>query len=123
MRELYPRDPDDRYYDPSQIEITDPVEICIGQIKMMLLTDKGSVLGDPKFGLNLESLVYELNLSEYSLRKEIDLHISTYCRLFKNMGGTYDVKFFLGTNRDIALIDFSIPYNGNESPIVSLKLT
>ena len=64
MRELYPRDPDDRYYDPSQIEITDPVEICIGQIKMMLLTDKGSVLGDPKFGLNLESLVYELNLSE-----------------------------------------------------------
>jgi hypothetical protein len=123
MREIYPRDPEDRYYDPSQIEVSDPIEVCLGQLKMMILTDKTSVLGDPRFGLSLESLVYELNLSEYSLRKEIDLHITNYCRLFKEMGGSYTIKFFLGANRDIALIDFSIPFNGNESPIVSLKLS
>jgi len=50
MREIYNRDPLDPNYNPYQIETSDPVEICVGQIKMLLLTNKGEVLGDPKFG-------------------------------------------------------------------------
>jgi hypothetical protein len=123
MREIYNRDPEDKFYDPSQIEVSDPVEICIGQIKMMLLTPKGSVLGDPKFGLDLESLIFDLSLSEYSVRKEMDLHIANYCRLFRDMGGSYDLKFYLGTKRDIALLDIKLPFEGNLSPVISLKLS
>ena len=123
MRDIYNRDPQDPNYVPYILAVTDPVEICVGQLKMMLLTDKGEVLGDPKFGLGLEALLFELNLSEGSVRKEIDLHLNTYCPLFRTLGGSYDLRFYLGTNRDIAFLDFLLPYEGDQSPVVSLKLS
>jgi hypothetical protein len=112
MREIYNRDPDDPSYNPYQLETTDPVEICIGQLKMLLLTNKGEVMGDPQFGLNLEDLIFSLNISEYSLKKELDLNLKTY-----------DLKFFQGTLRDIATLDFRISESGGDSPVVSLKIT
>jgi hypothetical protein len=123
MRELYNRDPQDPKYNPYQIETTDPVEICIGQLKMLLLTNRGEILGDPKFGLNLEELVFNLNLSENGIRSELDIFIKTYIPLFNTLGGTYELKFFEGTNRDIATLDFMIPSNGGLSPVVTLRIT
>ena len=64
MVEIYNRDPSDPKYKQNIVEVTQPVEICIGQLKMLLLTNKGEVLGDPKFGLNLEDLVFSFDLSE-----------------------------------------------------------
>jgi hypothetical protein len=123
MREIYNRDPLDPNYNPFQIETTDPVEICVGQLKMLLLTNKGEIFGDPKFGMNLEDLIFNLELSETSIRKEMDLFLNTYIPLFRKLGGSYTLKFFAGTQRDIATIDFAIPSNGGESPVVSLRIT
>jgi hypothetical protein len=123
MREIYNRDPLDPNYNPYQIETSDPVEICVGQIKMLLLTNKGEVLGDPKFGLNLEDLIFTLNLSEASISKELDLFLQTYIPLFKKLGGSYSLKFYQGTQRDIATLDFNIPVNGGLSPVVTLRIT
>jgi hypothetical protein len=123
MREIYNRDPMDPSYNPQQIETTDPVEICVGQLKMVLLSNKGEVLGDPKFGLNLEDLIFNLQLSENSIRKELDLFLKAYVPLFAKLGGTYDLKFYQGTQRDIATLDFLIPSNGGLSPVVSMRIT
>jgi hypothetical protein len=123
MREIYNRDPLDPNYNPYQIETSDPVEICVGQLKMLLLTNKGEVLGDPKFGLNLEDLIFTLNLSEASIKKELDLFLQTYIPLFKKLGGSYSLKFYQGTQRDIATLDFNIPVNGGLSPVVTLRIT
>lgn len=123
MREIYNRDPLDPNYNPFQIETTDPVEICVGQLKMLLLTNKGEVFGDPKFGMNLEDLIFNLELSETSIRKEMDLFLTTYVPLFRKLGGSYTLKFFAGTQRDIATIDFAIPSDGGVSPVVSLRIT
>jgi hypothetical protein len=123
MREIYNRDPDDPSYNPYQLETTDPVEICIGQLKMLLLTNKGEVMGDPQFGLNLEDLIFSLNISEYSLKKELDLNLKIYVPLFSRLGGSYELKFFQGTLRDIATLDFRISESGGDSPVVSLKIT
>jgi hypothetical protein len=123
MREIYNRDPQDPNYNPYQLETTDPIEICTGQLKMLLLTNKGEVLGDPKFGLNLEDLIFNLDLYEASIKKELDLYLKAYVPLFAILGGTYNLKFFVGSLRDIATLDFSIPKDGALSPLVSLKLT
>lgn len=123
MREIYNRDSLDQNYNPYQLEITDPIEICIGQLKMLLLTNKGEVLGDPKFGLNLEDLIFNLDLSESSIRKELDLALKVYVPLFSVLGGTYELKFYVGKLRDIATLDFKIPQDGGLSPLVSLRLT
>jgi hypothetical protein len=90
---------------------------------MLLLTNKGEVLGDPKFGLNLEDLIFNLELSESSIRKELDLALTVYVPLFGVLGGTYDLQFYMGTLRDIATLDFKIPEDGKLSPLVSLRLT
>jgi len=123
MREIYNRDPLDPDYNPYQLETTDPTEICVGQLKMLLLTNKGEVLGDPKFGLNLEDLIFNLELSETSIRKELDLALTVYVPLFGVLGGTYELQFYVGTLRDIATLDFKIPEDGKLSPLVSLRLT
>jgi hypothetical protein len=123
MIEIYNRDPSDFNYKSDIVEITQPVEICLGQLKMFLLTNKGDVLGDPKFGLNLEDLVFSLELSEKTLRDEIEQGLRFYVHLFAQLGGYFDLKFYQGTERDIALLDFYIPQNGNESPLISLKVS
>jgi len=123
MREIYNRDPLDPNYNPFQIETTDPIEICVGQLKMMLFSNKGEVLGDPRFGLNLEDLIFNLELSETSIRNELDIFLKTYIPLFQKLGGTYTLKFFAGTQRDIATLDFAIPSDGGLSPVVTLRIT
>ena len=123
MREIYNRDPNDPMYKSDIIEVTDPVEICIGQLKMCLLTNKGEVLGDASFGMDLESMLFDLELSEDGLRNELNLHLTTYVPIFFDLGGYYNIEFYQGTQRDIAYFDFFLPVNGGESPVVSLKVT
>jgi hypothetical protein len=123
MVEIYNRDPSDINYKTNIVEVTQPVEICLGQLKMFLLTSKGDVLGDPKFGLNLEDLVFSLELSEKTLRDEIDKGLRFYVPLFGQLGGYFNLKFYQGTERDIALLDFFIPQSGNDSPVITLKVS
>lgn len=123
LREIYNRDPSDPSYKADQIEVTDPLEACIGKLKMLIFTRKGEVLGDPRFGLNLEDLIYDFNISEKGLRDEIQKYLITYVPEFENLGGTFDLKFYLGTNRDIATLDFKFASNSNLSPTVSLILS
>lgn len=123
MIEIYNRDPSDPGYKTGQLEIADPVEIATGQIKMLLLTNKGEVLGDPKFGIGLDQLLFELDLSEDSIREEIRKHIFIYAPIFREVGGYFDMKFFVGSKRDIGVFDFFIPVSDNNIPVVSLKVT
>jgi hypothetical protein len=123
LREIYNKDPEDPNYKEDQLEVTDPLEVCVGKIKMMIFTKRGEVLGDPSFGLDLESLIYDMNLSESALRKEVQNNIRAYIPEFEALGGTYELKFYLGTNRDIATLDFRFNSNSGLSPIVTLLIT
>jgi hypothetical protein len=123
LREIYNRDPDDPNYKANQLEVTDPLEACLGKLKMLIFTRRGEVLGDPSFGLDLEELIYDLNLSESSVRKEIQSNIKAYIPEFEALGGTYELKFYLGTNRDIATLDFRFNSNSGLSPIVTLLIS
>ena len=96
LREIYNKDPEDPNYKEGQLEVTDPLEACVGKIKMMIFTRRGEVLGDPSFGLDLESLIYDMNLSESALRKEVQNNIRAYIPEFEALGGTYELKFYLG---------------------------
>jgi hypothetical protein len=123
MREIYNRDPNDPLYKSDILEVTDPIEICIGQIKMCLLTNKGEVLGDPAFGMDLDGMLFDLELSQQSLSREMNLHLHTYAPIFFDLGGYYNINFYQGTQRDIAYFDFFLPSYGGESPVISLKYT
>jgi hypothetical protein len=87
------------------------------------LTSKGEVLGDPLFGISLDDLVFNLELSQESIREEIDFQMNTYCPLFYQLGGYFKLEFFQGTLRDIANIYFFIPSYSTKSPAISLQVT
>ena len=123
MVEIYNRDPDDINYKEGIVEVTDPVEICIGQLKMLLLTNKGEVLGDPKFGLSLEEKIFTLDLSEESLKAEIYKNLRIYVPLFGTLGGYFNLSFYQGINRDIAVLDFFLRKNENAGPAISIKVS
>jgi hypothetical protein len=123
MIEIYNREPGDPNYKSDVLETTDPIEICIGQLKMLLMTIKGEVLGDPSFGLSLEELVFSMELSQKSLTDEINRQLTNYVPIFAQLGGYFDVQFYAGTERDIVYLNFFIPSYGNKSPTITLKLT
>ena len=117
--EIYPRDENDPYYMPGVLETDDLVEITIGMIKQIMLTTPGEVLGDPTFGVNIESLLFDFDISQKNLEQAISLQLYTYCppsrELFRV---SFNVGFFTGETRDVCVIEFSI----NNNPVMGIKV-
>ena len=62
LAEFYFRNADDPNYIEDILEVSDEIEILIYQIKMVLLTNQGEVLGEPKFGGELQKILFEFDL-------------------------------------------------------------
>jgi hypothetical protein len=77
-RDFYMRPETDPLYRPDQIEIYDEVEACVNQIKMTLLTNKGEVLGEPNFGLEVEKYLFDFELDPFKLAESANSAIQTY---------------------------------------------
>jgi len=117
--EIYPRNPDDPYYVPGLLETSDVVEITIGMIKQIMLTSPGEVLGDPYFGINLESLIFDFNVSQSELERAISLQLITYCPMSaSDLDINFKVGFYRGETRDACVIEFAIGSN----PILGIKV-
>jgi hypothetical protein len=48
---------------------------------MILFTKKGEVLGEPGLGMNLESMLFEKNVSAYEIKKEFQKQLAIYVQL------------------------------------------
>jgi len=109
LKDIYTRDVSDDKYDPMRLEIDDSLSDLIIKIENTLFTTKGSVLGVPDFGCNLDELIFTLVLNESSIERRINNQISSYC-----LNGAQDfdvntqVKFFSTEERDGALVDIYI---------------
>ena len=99
------RDPDDPYYKPGILEVNDEAEMIVGQIKMMLFTKRGEILGAPDFGANLEDYLFTLSVNAYSLKSMLMAQTIKFIPLAEKYQVVYDIKFAKGTIRDICLID------------------
>jgi hypothetical protein len=117
--EIYPRNPDDPNYKEGLLHTDDEVEILIGMIKNCMLTTPGEVLGDPYFGIDLEGLIFELEVDERTLNSAIDLHLTTYVPIAYSLFDVeFKIGFLRGDTRDACIIDFAIKGN----PILGIKI-
>lgn len=108
-RDIYMRDPgSDPNYKDGILEVSDDIEMLIAEIKMMLYTNRGEVLGAPDFGANLEEMLFTFGLNEYSLRQMLRDQTLKFIPRSVNYGVDFDVKFARGTVRDMCLIDIFI---------------
>jgi hypothetical protein len=119
LSEIYPRGPQDPNYKEGFLHTNDEVEILIGMIKNCMLSRPGEVLGDPYFGIDLEGLIFNLEVDESTLSSAIDLHLMTYVPMaFSIFDVRYTIGFLKGETRDACIIDFAIKGN----PILGVKI-
>jgi hypothetical protein len=119
ITDIYPRNPDDPYYVPNKLETDDIIESAVGMIKQIMLTKPGSVLGDPFFGIDLESLLFEFEVSQSDLEEAIGLQLFTYCSFARDtLKVNFQIGFFQGDTRDACVIEFAIGPN----PVLGIKV-
>lgn len=108
IREIYLRSVDDPNYIPNMLEHSDDVECIIQQIKMLLGTDYGQVLGDINFGVSLKKLVFQTTLPKQKIEQLIQEQIRDYVNT-KNYSVTTKVSFGKSNiNSDYAIVDIII---------------
>ena len=108
LKELYMRDPSDPLYNANILEQSSEIETLLGEIRMLLFTKQGDVLGAYTFGYNLEDNLFLFNLNESDLRNKLLESILYYCPDASNHAVDVAVQFFKGSIRDICLIDIYI---------------
>jgi hypothetical protein len=119
LSEIYPRNPDDPNYKEGLLHTDDELEILIGMIKQCMLTRPGEVLGDPYFGIDLEGLIFDLNIDQATLERSIRLHLLTYVPMANEQFDVdFKIGFFKGETRDACVIDFAIKGN----PLLGIKI-
>jgi hypothetical protein len=108
LKELYLRDPSDPYYNPEILEHSSEIEALVGEIRMILFTKQGDVLGNYDFGFNLEDKLFLFNLNETDIRNKLLTTILETCPDAAVFNTDISVQFFRGSVRDICLIDIFI---------------
>lgn len=78
IRDFYMRPEGDPKYREDQVEVYDEIESCINQVKMTLLTNKGEVLGEPNFGLQIESYLFDFELDPFKLSDNASSQVQRY---------------------------------------------
>lgn len=107
-REIYMRDPTDPNYKDGIMEVNDDIEMLIAQIKMILYTRPGEVLGAPDFGIALEDQLFVFNINEYALRSMLFDQVQKFVPMAERYHIKFNVQFARGTVKDICLIDVVI---------------
>ncbi len=106
--EIYTRDPEDPNYDPTLLETNDEIEILLSQLKMVLLTKPGDILGDPEFGVDLEGKLFDTRIDATRLKRDIMQQLYSHSPFAFKYDLRLNIKFFQGTVRDAVLVDFFI---------------
>ena len=114
IKEIYIRDEKDPFYDPTMIDYSNEVEQVISQIRMILGTKPGQVLGAYHFGVDLEYVVFNTKKTAEKLGEEIREQIKSYVYYGDNISVDVEVKFGdSGKGYDYSVIDILI--NGSKA--------
>lgn len=80
VKEIYCRMPSDINYFPI-LDTSDELEQILQRVRVVLGTKPGEVLGDPTFGIDLESYVFSMSFSPETLQTMLTNYINNYVQL------------------------------------------
>ncbi len=103
--DIYFKLPSDTVFDPFGIEEESVLETFLQQVDMILTTKKGSVLGDPEFGLSLEQYLWSFSGGSGSVQQQIEQQINEYIYIEEPIDYEISVNFIAGEIYDTMLID------------------
>lgn len=70
--------PSDINYKKNTIEIDNEIESILQRIRVCLGTKPGKVLGDVRFGIDLEQYVFSMSFDKNTIKKRIETLINEY---------------------------------------------
>lgn len=109
INEIYIRPKSDPYYEEGIIDYANEMENIISQIRMVLGTLPGQVLGDADFGIDLEYIVFNTRAAASEVVQKLNEQISNYVVHSDNVTISTDVNFGdSGRGYDYAVIDIYI---------------
>lgn len=114
IREIYIRDERDPNFQSGILDFSNDVEEAITQLRMILGTKPGEILGMMGFGIDLESYIFDTKLSSKEIEDEINVQISNYMGNFTNL--TTVVKVNMGNSGygyDFGIVDIYL--NGEKA--------
>lgn len=82
-KEIYCRIPADVQY-KAQLECDSELETILQQIRVILGTKKGEVLGNYSFGINLEEYLFQYNANTETIKNELSEMINQYLSYDQN---------------------------------------
>ena len=114
IKEIYIRTKDDPNYIPNMIDFTDEVESVITQIRMIIGTPTGSVLGNPSFGVDLEDYIFNTKYNASVITEKIQEQMNYYLKHSDKISVSVDLKFGdSGKGWDFGILDIYI--NGKKT--------
>lgn len=114
INEIYIRTEDDPYFEPGVIEYSNEIEEVMSQIRIILGTRNGQVLGQYNLGVDIDYMVFNTRASAKEIEKKIDEQISAYVTHTENVSVSTQVSFGdSGNGYDYAVIDIYI--NGQKA--------
>lgn len=108
LKEIYCRNENDPNYVNTILETRDAIEALLTKIRMIIFTNRGEVLGYPDLGLDLDSMLFELNYSGFQIQRDFYAQIANFCPEARDYKIDLEVNFVPGTVRDICYIDIYI---------------
>lgn len=108
IKEIYTRSENDTYYN-NILEHNNDIEAILSQIRIILGTRRGEVLGNYNFGCGIEDLIFSTKFNKDKIRSLIQEQINDNIKEFPNYKITVDVSFFKQPDgTDGGLIDIYI---------------
>lgn len=78
LKELYLRDITDPKYKPYIMETSNPIEVLLNKIRMILYTNRGEVMGEPDMGMDLEDYLFQFNVNEAEIKNRFNSQVALY---------------------------------------------
>ena len=111
LRDFYTRTMEDPKYLGDRVEISDELESAVQQVKMTLFTKKGEVLGEPDFGIELDSYLFEYSIDPSRLSQDATSQINKYVAESRKRQISVSPSMYPDdkSNRDIFVLLIDIP--------------
>lgn len=112
LKDFYMRSKEDPKYKTGVLQVSDETEEAVSQVRMTLLTERGSVLGEPNFGLDVNKYLFDFDTDPFGLSDEANSQIEMYVASAKKKNiDVIPSKFTDDKDRDVFVLEVNI--NGN----------
>jgi uncharacterized Fe-S cluster-containing MiaB family protein len=110
--DFYIKNTDQETYQSDQLATNSIIEGIISKLQLVLLGNKGSVIGDYDMGADLEHYIWNTFVSNDNIKEIITEQINKYIPEMYTIGFTINVYFEKGLYRDACMVDIEMPGEG-----------